>query len=180
MKQLWKYSSNLCYGITAFRPNNLKMWGFVSEPKFVCCINMLANISPKELLVWRCADLIHSVLFHRFTFQWCVLVCLRFVALPVGRWYKIREAPPKKVEHNDVLEKAFKQYKRTLPNHAIVVVCAIFYVHHIFEWQILTVTFSCGWIGCLWRAASQHTSHEACNLSSTLLLYDDSCNMSCQ
>ena len=50
------------------------------------------------------------------------LYSCRFIALPIGRWYKIQEAPPKKAEKNDVLERAFKQYGKQLPKHEDVLV----------------------------------------------------------
>ena len=51
-----------------------------------------------------------------------ISVC-RLIAVPIGRWYKIKETPPRKVEHNEVLEKAFKEYRKLLPSHTVVMVC---------------------------------------------------------
>jgi hypothetical protein len=44
----------------------------------------------------------------------------RFIALPVGRYYKLREIVSKPAESNDVLESTFKQHRKILNNDAIV------------------------------------------------------------
>jgi ceramide synthetase len=49
------------------------------------------------------------------------LVWERFIAQPVGRHYGVSESPPAKVVRNDILENAFKHYRRTLPGHSQVV-----------------------------------------------------------
>jgi ceramide synthetase len=44
----------------------------------------------------------------------------RFIALPVGRYYKLRETVAKPPEQNEVLERLFRHHRKMLPNEKIV------------------------------------------------------------
>jgi len=49
-----------------------------------------------------------SLLFLRYLWE-------SYIAVPIGRLYKLREILPTKPAHNDVLEIAFKKFKKVLP-----------------------------------------------------------------
>ena len=44
----------------------------------------------------------------------------RFVALPIGRWYKLRETVSKNVVHNDILEKLYRKQRKILPDKDVI------------------------------------------------------------
>jgi len=44
------------------------------------------------------------------------------VALPIGRYYKVRETPPSRAVSNELLETVFKRNGKILPNHDEIVV----------------------------------------------------------
>jgi len=53
-------------------------------------------------------------------------VFFRFIAQPVGRYYKLRENVSKPVPYNDTLEKLFKQHRKIYPSDSVILVIVQF------------------------------------------------------
>ena len=70
--------------------------------------------------------------------NWLMLWHYRYVALPVGRYFKVRETPATRAVNNDVLEKVFRSNRKLLPNHSVIVgimhffISALFYANTMF------------------------------------------------
>ena len=54
-----------------------------------------------------------------------VFFCFRLVALPIGRYFKIKESKPKRAESNPYLEDAFKKHRKLLPKDKVQVIISI-------------------------------------------------------
>ena len=52
----------------------------------------------------------------------CCVHTYRFIALPIGRHYKLRENVSKPVLHNDTLEKLFKRHRKIYPGDSVILV----------------------------------------------------------
>ena len=66
-------------------------------------------------------------MFIFIVFQKC-----RFIAHPVGKWYKIKENPPKIAKPNALLESAYKKFRR-LPGKDEVLVRYSTYLSYKFN-----------------------------------------------
>lgn len=53
----------------------------------------------------------------------------RVIALPLGRYYDIKESPPRPPVPNEILEKAFKQHKKVIPEHEKLKVGILVYMY---------------------------------------------------
>jgi len=52
----------------------------------------------------------------------CCVYIYRFIALPIGRHFNLRETVSKPVPKNDTLEKLFKQHRKIYPSDNVILV----------------------------------------------------------
>ncbi len=79
--------------------------------------NLLTDFDLLPILYFDC---------KKFFFKNNMSLYCRIVAVPIGRWFKLRETSPTRPVYNETLEAAFKKHKRILPPHDDIVVTITF------------------------------------------------------
>jgi len=70
-------------------------------------------------------------LYCKLAVKICYVHTCRFIALPIGRHFKLRENVSKPVPHNDTLEKLFRRHRKIYPSDSVISVITLSLAAHI-------------------------------------------------